>query len=116
MTDPAERLRRLANDEDCVGVDGIQRTKKLEMELNHAAAAAFGTPAGEQLLAWLKRITVNNVQGPAAPDSTLRHLEGQRFIVALIQQRIEHGRRNATPAAARKPSRVRGRSPAAEPA
>lgn len=95
-----ERLRKIAAGDECIGVDGVQRRTRLEKDLNGAAAAMFSTPAGEQFFAWLKSITINNVMGPAAPDSTLRHVEGQRFIVALIQKRIEHGRRNSAPAPA----------------
>ena len=101
-----DRLKRIAAGDECIGLDGVQRRTQLEMDLNSAAAAMFSTPAGEQFFAWLKSITINNVMGPAAPDSTLRHVEGQRFIVALIQKRIEHGRRKSEPAA-RRQSRVR---------
>lgn len=43
-------------------------------------------------MAYLKSITVNMVAGPDSTDQQLRHLEGQRFLVGLMQQRIEHGR------------------------
>jgi hypothetical protein len=92
-----DRLKRLATGEACIGIDGVQRSVQAERDLNKIAAQIFATPGGEQLLAWLKRITVNNVQGPAVSDAELRHIEGQRYVVALLQQRIQHGQRNAEP-------------------
>jgi hypothetical protein len=100
-----DRLKRLATGDECIGLDGVQRSAQAERDLNKIAAQIFATPGGEQLLAWLKRITVNNVQGPAVTDATLRHIEGQRYVVALLQQRIQHGQRNAEP----KPARPRTR-------
>lgn len=100
-----DRLKRLATGESCIGIDGVERATQAERDLNQIAAQIFGTTSGERMLAWLKRITVNHVQGPAVSDGHLRHLEGQRYVVALIQQRIDHGKRNAEP----KPARPRTR-------
>jgi hypothetical protein len=50
------------------------------------------TPTGQQVMAYLKSITVHMIAGPDSTDQQLRHLEGQRFLVGLMQQRIEHGR------------------------
>jgi hypothetical protein len=110
-----DRLKRLATGEACIGIDGVQRSAQAERDLNRIAAQIFATPSGDLLLAWLKRITVNNVQGPAVTDAHLRHLEGQRYIVALVQQRIEHGKRNAEPQPARPRTRRERNAAAGKP-
>jgi len=40
---------------------------------------------------YLKSITINAVAGPEQSDSALRHLEGSRFLVGLIDTRIKLG-------------------------
>ena len=39
---------------------------------------------------YLRSITIEAVTGPAASDAELAHLEGQRYIVGLIERRIKH--------------------------
>jgi glutathione synthase/RimK-type ligase-like ATP-grasp enzyme len=74
------------------GEDGVTRSAEREFELNDLAAATFKTKAGQKFLNYLKNVTINAVTGPHTTDTELRHLEGQRFIVAVIQRRIENGR------------------------
>lgn len=74
-----------------IGLDGRERTKDLEHRLNEAFAATFRDRAGEVVLDYLRSITINFVAGAEVTDSFLRHLEGQRYIYALIQTRIENG-------------------------
>ena len=76
-----------------VGLDGVRRTEEQEAQLNRLALAAFGGGEGAEFLAYLKSITVNLVLGPHATDAELRQHEGQRYVVALIDGRMEHGRR-----------------------
>jgi hypothetical protein len=42
------------------------------------------------VLKYLRSITIEAVTGPAASDAELRHLEGQRYLVGLIERRIKH--------------------------
>ena len=42
---------------------------------------------------YLKSITVEAIAGPAITDSELRHMEGQRYVIALITKRINHAQR-----------------------
>jgi hypothetical protein len=89
MTAPA----RLPAARDLIlGADGMQRLAAEERRLNEAFAAAFAGEPGRAALDHLRAITVLNVAGPAISDAALRHLEGQRFLVALIQRRTDHGR------------------------
>ena len=45
------------------------------------------------VMQYLKSITVDAVAGPNISDAELRHLEGQRYIIALIVKRSNHAQR-----------------------
>ena len=51
----------------------------------------FNTVSGKQVLKYLKSLTIEAVAGPNISNEELRHLEGQRFVVGLIQRRINKG-------------------------
>ena len=72
------------------------RPLELESQINHAFAAVFrpDQPNAVLVMDYLKSITLLDVLGPGAPDAQLRHKEGQRDLVRIIQNRIEHGRQN----------------------
>lgn len=55
-------------------------------------ARCFSTADGERVLAALKAMTLERTLGPEAPDSALRHLEGQRVLVATILALAARGR------------------------
>lgn len=78
-----------------IGVDGVLRAPEAEAELNLLAARVFRTRDGQKLLAYLKSITINAVMGDRIETNALVHREGQRFIVGLLDRRIEHGRSTA---------------------
>jgi len=96
MTGITERTReRIANVAGLTfGADGIKRKVDDEEELNRWAAQTFREPVAQKFLAYLKSITINNLQGAGVSTEELRHIEGQRYLVALIERRIEHGRRS----------------------
>jgi hypothetical protein len=60
--------------------------------LARAAAACFAGAEGERLLAHLRALTLDRACGPDAPDALLRHVEGQRALVAHLAALIERGR------------------------
>lgn len=68
-------------------VDGLSRSPEQERQLNEAVSIAFSGKVGETVLDYLKSITINMVSGPHVSNDQLRHLEGQRFIVSIIEQR-----------------------------
>ena len=76
-----------------MGPDGIIRSRKAEHQLNQMVLGACSTPAGRELLEYLKSISTNLVLGPASSDAELRDMEGRRFLVALIEGRLELGRK-----------------------
>ena len=57
-------------------------------------ARLFSSEDGKMALAHLQTITFHRALGPASPDEQLRHLEGQRAIVATILRLIDRGRNN----------------------
>ena len=73
-----------------VGVDGIQRPQDKDREISLNVAEVFNTPTGNAVLKYLRSITIEMVNGPNVTTEELRHLEGQRYLVGLIESRINH--------------------------
>jgi len=73
-----------------VGVDGIQRAQRHDREISLNVAEVFTSPTGKAVLKYLRSITIEMVNGPNVSTEELRHLEGQRYIVGLIESRINH--------------------------
>ena len=76
-----------------IGIDGSHYSETVEKEINALALGTFITPAGERFLQYLEGITTRRVLGPEAPDSHLRHLEGARWLVGVIRQRVAAGKK-----------------------
>tara|TARA_R100000963_G_C4643601_1_gene107385 strand:- start:2695 stop:2982 length:288 start_codon:yes stop_codon:yes gene_type:complete len=75
-----------------IGLDGLKREPNQEEALNAIARALFSTDAGKQFLNYLRSVTIETVAGVEISDAHLRHLEGQRYIVGLIQRRTNKGK------------------------
>lgn len=60
-------------------------------ELCRAAAACFGGADGQYLLRHLRRSFLDRRLPPSASNAELRHLEGQRSVVAHLVQLVERG-------------------------
>lgn len=63
-----------------------------DRDLAQVFASCFRGEEGVKALKYLKSITHSRVLGPAASDALLRHMEGQRQLVAHIISLVEHGR------------------------
>ena len=74
-----------------IGPDGRERPASQEARINEWFAHTFRGVAAEHVMDYLKSITINAVAGPEQSDSALRHLEGSRFLVGLIDMRIKLG-------------------------
>ena len=61
-------------------------------ELEIAFAKCFAGSQGARALAHLRSLTLDRHLGPGAGDAALRHLEGQRHLVAYILAMVERGR------------------------
>ncbi len=65
-----------------------------ENRINKLYASIFSTDAGKEVLAHLKSITVDSVSGPNVETNQLFHMEGSRFLYAVIQNRVNKGKEN----------------------
>lgn len=79
-----------------IGIDGIQRSSEKDIEISKNIAQIFSSPTGQEVLKYLRSITIEMVNGPNVSTEELRHQEGQRYIVGLIEQRIQHAHRSKT--------------------
>ncbi len=57
-------------------------------------ARCFRTAEGQRVLEHLRRLTLDRTVGPATPNEVLRHLEGQRALVAHILSLVARGNLN----------------------
>ena len=69
-------------------IDGYTRSPQTEKLLNKLFGSVFKGDDGKQVLTYLKSITTEAVAGPNMSTNELFHLEGRRFLVAIIQSRI----------------------------
>jgi hypothetical protein len=77
-----------------IGIDGIQRPSDRDVEISHNIAQVFESPTGKAVLKYFRSITIEMVNGPNVSTEELRHIEGQRYIIGLIEQRIAHSHRS----------------------
>ena len=77
-----------------IGIDGYQRPTDKDSEISQNFAQIFESPTGKEVLRYLRSITIEMVNGPNVTTEELRHLEGQRYLVGLIEQRIAHAHRS----------------------
>jgi len=78
-------------------IDGIDRLAEREHALNLLAARLFSTGGGKEFLDYLKDITVNRALEPNQDDRALRHFEGARWLVSIIQSRMKTGQQEGAP-------------------
>jgi hypothetical protein len=73
-----------------LSLDGHQRPQDIDKQISLNVAALFNTDVGKSVLQYLRSITIESVHGAAVTDTELRHMEGQRYIVGIIEARIRH--------------------------
>tara|TARA_R100001460_G_scaffold4609_3_gene12920 strand:- start:554 stop:838 length:285 start_codon:yes stop_codon:yes gene_type:complete len=76
-----------------LGVDGFPRPNEEDQKISLDLLATFNTPSGKSTLQYLKSITIEAISGGAISNDELRHMEGQRYLVAMIVKRINHAER-----------------------
>ncbi len=62
------------------------------VELTRTYARLFATPDGEKVMTHLQSLTFSQGLGPGAKNALLRHVEGQRQLVAYVMSQIRRGR------------------------
>jgi len=77
-----------------IGIDGVQRKSDLDKQISHNVSKVFESPTGKEVIRYLRSVTIEMVNGPNVTTEELRHIEGQRYIVGLIEQRIAHSHRS----------------------
>jgi hypothetical protein len=77
-----------------IGIDGSVRPVDADRQISQNIAEVFSSPAGKEVLRYLRSITIEMVSGPNITTEELRHLEGQRYLVGLIERRIDHAHRS----------------------
>ena len=76
-----------------LGVDGYPRSQDADHKISKDLAVTFSSPSGVATLQYLKSITIEAITGANISSDELRHLEGQRYLVALIAKRVQHAER-----------------------
>ena len=76
-----------------VGVDGYQRPKDIDEQISQNMGQLFSSDTGKEVLRYLRTITIEIVHGANVTTEELRHIEGQRYVVGLIETRINHAHR-----------------------
>ena len=74
--------------------DGI--AEEADDEFARAVARLFASADGTRLLRHLERVFLLRRVPPQASDQELRHIEGQRFLVAHLQALAARGRNRQT--------------------
>jgi hypothetical protein len=77
------------------GPDGLQLSVAEDQRLNALVLATFGKGGGREVLHWLRSVTIEMVGGPEISDAQLRHREGARYLVAVIENRLKQGEAHA---------------------
>ena len=72
-------------------IDGYVRSEEEESKLNKLFASVFKTKDGQAVMDYLKSITTEAVAGANISSNALFHVEGMRFLVAVIQTRTKKG-------------------------
>lgn len=65
-----------------------------QKDIERCFARCFSTEDGKKVLAWLQVMTFQKAAGFSTPEEQLRHMEGQRSLVANILRMIDRGKAN----------------------
>jgi hypothetical protein len=74
--------------------DGRARPAIAERDINQALGLCFADAVGEKALKYLRSITIESIQGPGYDPNVLAHIEGARWLVAIIEKRISDAKEN----------------------
>ena len=94
MKDHAGWSQLAAKKGKAYNIDGVARSREEEKKLNECFKEVFKEGGGRRVLEYLKSISIHAIHGPNIDPHSLMHVEGQRYIIALIEQRIEDGRQD----------------------
>jgi 3-oxoacyl-[acyl-carrier-protein] synthase III len=86
-------MRREASSEGWHALAEVPAAAEPIDDVARAFAHCFRGGAGAVVLEHLRRVFLDRRLGPSATDAELRHVEGQRSVVAYVLALIERGRR-----------------------
>jgi hypothetical protein len=75
-------------------IDGVYWSPEQRKKLNALCAELADHPKFQDFLGYLRALTIECVEGDSVNPQSLVHREGQRWLVKLIEGRIESGRRD----------------------
>lgn len=65
-----------------------------EKEIERCFTRLFSSEDGRKVLAWLQVMTFHRAGNATTSDEQLRHMEGQRSLMAAILRMIDRGKNN----------------------
>lgn len=71
--------------------DGVLRTPDVERRLNEQFAIAFRGAVGDNVLGYLRSISIYRAHEPGTDPNKIVQMEGARWLVGIIEQRIKDG-------------------------
>lgn len=75
-----------------VGPEGVQMPEALSEEISLEVCSLFASPLGQKVMTYLRSFTTNFAHQPGTTIEALAHREGARWLLGVIQARVEHGR------------------------
>lgn len=77
-----------------IGLDGLERAASDDRLISTHFAELFSSPLGKEVLSYLRSVSIEMVNGSDLNVNSLIHLEGQRYMVGLIERRAKMGAKN----------------------
>tara|TARA_R100001082_G_C4296284_1_gene130404 strand:+ start:355 stop:630 length:276 start_codon:yes stop_codon:yes gene_type:complete len=87
-------VKLLPQNKQFIGLDAYPRNQEDERKINANILSLFNSPTGKEVLKYFRSITIEAVHGANVTDSVLRHAEGQRYIIGLIERRMVQGHKD----------------------
>ncbi len=68
--------------------------KEVATDDDRTFASVFNGNKGKAAIEYLEKITNNSLANPNSSSNVLWHLEGQRYLLSVIKQKIKRGQKN----------------------
>lgn len=71
-----------------------KNNKEVVTDDDRTFASVFNGSKGKAAIEYLEKITNNSLANPNSSSNVLWHLEGQRYLLSVIKQKIKRGQKN----------------------
>ena len=71
-----------------------KHNKEVVTDDDRTFASVFNGSKGKAAIEYLEKITNNSLANPNSSSNVLWHLEGQRYLLSVIKQKIKRGQKN----------------------